>query len=79
MHVEMIAGKHVQRGVVRQGKAQRLGVVGVLMHRRQLVGGGHFRLDAGDRIHSGYLYRPAGSLATAQGAIERRAPDEANI
>ena len=50
--VQMIAGQHVQRGVVRQVKAERLRVVGIAMNGCEFVGHRRLRLDARDRSRS---------------------------
>ena len=52
VHVEMIAGKHVQRGILGQREAKRLCVMRILVHRRQLIGRGHLRLDACHLVHA---------------------------
>ena len=52
MDVEVVARQQVQRGVVRQGKAKRLCIVGIAMNRGQLVGCGRLRRDARDRCRS---------------------------
>ena len=50
--IQKIAGQHVQRGIVGQGKAKRLRVVGIVMNSRELVGYRRFRLDARNRFHT---------------------------
>ena len=45
----LIARQQVQRGVVRQGKAKRLRVVGIAMNRCQLGVHARLRRDARDR------------------------------
>ena len=49
---QMIAGQHVQGGVVRQGKAKRLRIMGVVMNSREFIRYGRLRLDASDRIRT---------------------------
>ncbi len=57
VNVKMIAGQHVQRGVVRQGKTERLRVAGIVMNGRELVRHGSLRFDArdGSLIHGAII------------------------
>src|SRR5689334_6678928 len=71
MDIEMVAGQHVQRGIVRQSKAERLGVVGIAMNCRELVRRRRLRLDACYRDHAAIIRvrhgsRNRDSLSTLQ-------------
>ncbi len=51
MHIEKIAGQHIQRGIGRKLETERLRVMGIRLDVGQLVGNRRFGLDASHTVH----------------------------
>lgn len=77
MDVEKIAGQHIQRGIGRKLKSERLRVVRVHLDVSQLVRRGRFGFDESGKVHGDAFYgiaqigaMPAGQRKLGQGRLK---------